>query len=210
MRSMRRKTTPKVRDGKVQRKNRNAVTPHYLNTPQDRPAVDRQRPGQGYRHLLTKRQVHQFIDLLPDWCELSRGLRAVVLAPGERGVLGWHRPGVVAICAWSRELEEDWDADFIEEHKDVLDRLGVVREPVHHDPIDEWRVHPSLERCRFSEASASGFQLMHVFLHELGHHHDRISTRSKRRASRGERYAEQYAFRYSEHIWSKYQAAFGW
>ena len=44
-----------------------------------RPALVRQRPGQGHRHLLTKRQLYQFIDLLPDWEELSLGLKAVLL-----------------------------------------------------------------------------------------------------------------------------------
>ena len=45
MRSSQRKTTPKVRDGKVQRKNRWALTPNYENTPQDRPVFDRRRAG---------------------------------------------------------------------------------------------------------------------------------------------------------------------
>ena len=51
---------------------------------------------------------------------------------------------------------------------------------------------------------------MHVFLHELGHHHDRITTRSMQTPSRGEGYAEEYAHRYGEQMWQKYFDVFGW
>lgn len=210
MRSRPRKTAPKVRDGKAQRKNRSALTPHYSNTPQARPAVDRQRPGAGYRHLITKKQLYQFIDLLPDWDELSRGLNAVVLAPGSHRTMGWYGPGIVAVCAWDAELQREWHNDFIEEHRGVLDRLGVEREPICDDPCNEWIADPSFQLCKFTEASARGFQLTHVFLHELGHHHDRMTTKSKRRASRGEDYAERYANQYAEQIWDGYFGKFGW
>lgn len=174
--------------------------------------MDRQRPGQGYRHLLTKQQVYQFIDILPDWGELSRGLNAVVLAPGDESAMGWHRPGVVAVCAWDADLECEWDTEFLEPHQDVLLRLGVPKESIYHTLEDEQfaRPDPLAQLCRFTERSARGFQLMHVFLHELGHHHDRMTTRSRRRASRGESYAEQYAIRYGEQIWESYFKVFGW
>ncbi len=206
MRSSQRKSTPKVRDGKVQRKNRAALTPNYWNTPQDRPDFDRQRAGSGFRHLLAKKQLYQFIDLLPDWPELSRGLNAVVLAPGA-DVLGWHLPGIVAICAWDSNLEEVWDTDFVDDNREVLDRLGVDREPFH---VDGHKIDASRQRCRFTEESARGFQLMDVFLHELGHHHDRMTTKSRVNASRGENYAEEYVRRYAEQIWNGYFDAFGW
>jgi len=207
MRSRQRKTTPKVQDGKVQRKNRAAFTPNYWNTPQDRPAFDRQRPGSGFRHLLTKKQLYQFIDLLPDWTELSHGLNAVLLAPGDPDLFGWHLPGIVAICAWDSYLEQEWGNDFIVENREILDLLGVEREPIYDD---DGRADPSSQLCRFTETSARGYQLMDVFLHELGHHHDRMTTKSKVAASRGENYAEEYAERYAEQIWNGYFDAFGW
>ena len=46
--------------------------------------------------------VERFIRLLPDWGELSRGLNAVVLAPGKFKLDGWYRRGIVAVCAWDR------------------------------------------------------------------------------------------------------------
>ena len=102
--------------------------------------------------------------------------------------------------------------DFIEAHRHVLDRLDVPIEPVFDTPEDEECCRPKLfsQVCRFTEESARGFQLMHVFLHELGHHHDRMTTRSKRFASRGEGYAEHYANRYADRIWQRYLELFGW
>jgi hypothetical protein len=50
---------------------------------------------------------------------------------------------------------------------------------------------------------------MHVLLHELGHHHDRMTTRSRNEAARGESYAETYANRYADRIWEAYEAEFG-
>lgn len=48
-----------------------------------------------------------------------------------------------------------------------------------------------------------------MFLHELGHHVDRISTRSRRESSRGEAFAEDFALRRAERLWPAFVAAFG-
>ena len=48
-----------------------------------------------------------------------------------------------------------------------------------------------------------------IFLHELGHHHDRMTTRSRRGTARGEAYAENYALAYADRIWDGYVDAFG-
>ncbi len=198
MNRQRRKTAPKVVDGKVQWKSRWAETPSYYNTPQEIPAIDRQRPGPGYRHLIKKKDLVSFISILPDWTELSVGLDVVVLAPGERGCHGWHQPGIVAICAWERELWHETSGEFVEEHQDLLDRLGVAVEKKQRDYI-----------CKFDEASARAFQFLHIMLHELGHHHDRMTTESQYEAARGEDYAEQYAKRYEKTIWHRYFEVFG-
>jgi hypothetical protein len=42
--------------------------------------------------------------------------------------MGWHLPGVVAICAWEQDLW--WDQtkpEWLVEHAHVLDLLGVER-----------------------------------------------------------------------------------
>lgn len=198
MARMVRKTTPGVKRGRVQRKNRPDLSPHYTHAQPGQPVIDRHRPGKGYRHLLLKRDIKRFLDLLPEWEELSRDLKAVVLAEGEPDCFGWHMPGIVAVCAWSREIAGEWYYEFVEEHADVLDRLQVGREKK-----SESTVH-----LNWTEQSAKGFQLMHVLLHELGHHHDRVTTRSQREASRGERYAEKYARDHGKKLWDAYFKAF--
>jgi hypothetical protein len=61
----------------------------------------------------------------------------------------------------------------------------------------------------FTESTARAHQLLATLLHELGHHHDRITTKSKIRASRGEGYAESYAKKYANQIWERYIETFG-
>ena len=63
------------------------------------------------------------------------------------------------------------------------------------------------ELC-FTEGTARAYLLLHIFLHELGHHHDRMTTRT-RRGSRGEPYAEAYAHAHAETVWTRYMDAFG-
>jgi hypothetical protein len=65
------------------------------------------------------------------------------------------------------------------------------------------------EQLEWTESQARACQLLHVLLHELGHHHDRMTNRSKTRAARGEPYAERYALRYEAGIWDAYLQEFG-
>ena len=198
MRCINRKTAPKVVGGKPVRKNRWAETPNYYNTPQDTPAIDRRRSGPGYRHFLKKRDVERFINLLPDWKELSVGLNAIVLSPGRQTSDGWHRSGVVAVCAWKIEREIETCHWYWHAHRKLFDQIGVPVEKIDDDTY----------LCKFTESTIRAYQLLHILLHELGHHHDRMTTRSKR-CSRGEGYAERYALRYADRIWESYLEEFG-
>ena len=192
-----RKTTPKVRDGKVQRKNRHQPTPDYYNTPQDMPVLERQRPGKDHRHVIRKKHLIDFISILPDWSELAVGLNAVLLAP-EGDADGWYRPGVVAVCAWPRRVWVQWMPWYYHEHSQVLGRLEVPCDKVSGEYL-----------CRFTEGTARAYQLLHILLHELGHHHDCMTTRSQQDSGRGEGYAERYALEYSDLIWSRYLEVLG-
>lgn len=58
--------------------------------------------------------------------------------------------------------------------------------------------------CHFSDASIQAFLLLHVLLHELGHHHDRMTSRPRGAITRGESYAEEYARKYEKLIWADY------
>jgi hypothetical protein len=189
-----RRTATKVRDGRVLKKNRWAVTPTYFNTEQVHVVIDREAAGPGYRHLVRKEHIRRFINFLPDWKELSVGLNAIVLARGQPGSDGWHTKGVVGLCAWERELWRVVGQGYYQDHADLLSRLRV---PIHD------------RHAEFTEATARACQLLHILLHEFGHHHDRMSTRAKRRTSRGEGFAEDYAAKYEALIWNRYLDEFG-
>jgi hypothetical protein len=181
----------------AQSRDRVEPTPSYWNTEQPYPVVDKERPGRGYRHLLRKQDVLGFIELMPNWNELAEGLDAIVLAQGESGLEGWYTEGVGGICAWERDLWRRHPVHYFEENEGVFRRLGVECERRGEKVL-----------CRFTENQARAFQLLNILMHELGHHHDRINTRSKFECSRGEPYAEEYALRYERIIWERYIQVF--
>lgn len=193
-----RRISTKVVGGKVQRKDRFDETPSYWNTSQPIPVIDRQRPGPGYRHMLLKRDVEDFIEILPDWDELSVGLDAIVLAEGEEGMYGWYDMGVIGICAWPRKIWVRESRDHYGDHKDLFERLGV--EP---DFRGEWVL------WKHTEATVKAFQLMRVLVHELGHHYDRMNSRNQEFCGRGEDFAENYAIRNQPLIMERYFERFG-
>jgi len=200
MRHFIRKTTPKVVRGKVCPKSRTTPTWNFDSPASgELPSIIREKPGPGFRHVLKKRDIERFLHLLPDWKQLSSGLNAIVLAQGETECDGWHAPGIVAICAWERGLwRKDTQYDY-ENDRDLLQRLEV--------PIESGG--GKLRVCKFTEASVRGFQLLRVLLHELGHHHDQMTTRSRKQPSRGELYAESYARKHEKQIWHSYLSTFG-
>ncbi len=69
-----RKTAPKVRGGKVQRKNRTAPSPEIYGREPLQLQIRRLPAGRGYSHVLSRREVERFVRLIPDLAELSRGL----------------------------------------------------------------------------------------------------------------------------------------
>jgi hypothetical protein len=137
-----RRTAMKVRDGRVLKKNNWRLDPSdYQTVPQTEIRLDRRRPPEGSRHLITIAQLRRFIALLPDWDEVAVGLDAVVLDSAD-DCAGWCGPGVVAICSWPHELWEYWSAGMVAEHQAILDLLEVERVPVedsveHREHLDE-------------------------------------------------------------------------
>jgi hypothetical protein len=81
----------------------------------------------------------------------------------------------------------------------VFLRLGV---PVRQEGPDSFR-------CEFTPGTIRAYQLPHVLLHELGHHRDRMSTRSRARSARGKNYAEDYALEHEQIVWGRYLDTFG-
>jgi hypothetical protein len=171
-----RRTTPRVRDGRVQKKNNWRLDREdYFAVPQSEIRVDRCDPALGHRHLITVAQLRCFLELLPDWDELAIGLRAIVLDSAD-DCMGWHDRGVVAVCGWEQELWwMDSDPAFVADRRDLFELLGGEYEQLGR----RWEV-------RWTEAQARAFQLLHILPHELGHHHDRMTTRSRLQSARGE------------------------
>jgi hypothetical protein len=183
-----------VKSGQQYRNERSSPVAPDHNAPRLYPQIFRKHPGPGYRHVLLIRHIRGFLTILPESPTLAVGLNAILLAPGRPDCDGFHRPGLVAICAQPRNLSQFVASRaYVEEHGDIFDRLGV---PI--ETCDEGHV------LHFTEATLRAYQLLHVFLHELGHHHDRMTTRSRRQASRGERFAEEYARTHGDLIWSRY------
>ncbi len=196
MKSHYRKSDPKTVGGKPLR-----VTNQQRTLQTKDPSlltIDRSKPGRGFRHLVTRRDVVRFLSLLPDWDELAVGLDTIVLAKGSTMRDGWHRRGIVGLCAWEHEIWRTVSRTYYDAHSDLLGRIGVPAIPEENEVM-----------LRFSSPQAKAFQLLHVLLHELGHHHDRMTTRYKSRASRGEAYAEQYANEYADRIWDQYICVVG-
>jgi hypothetical protein len=160
--------------------------------------IDRRKPGRGFRHVLKPKDIRAFIEILPDWDQLSVGLDAIVLAAGSREVYGYHTRGVVHICAWEKDLWLTFPLGSFEGQRVVIERLGVPYEREKDGVV-----------CKFDEEKAKAHQLLATMLHELGHHHDRMTTNQKTYPGRGEAYAETYARRYAERIWVRYQEVFG-
>lgn len=196
-----RRQTPKVKDGRVQKKNRHDLTPNYWSQVPRTLVFDKKRPGYGYKHFLRRVDILNFISLLPDWDELSKGLRAVILDQGNDEYDGsyYYTAGVVTICAWPRKQWIETDKEWYSKHKELLQRLKVECEEQQNGSII----------CKFNPTQIRAYQLLHIFLHELGHHHDQMTTRSKWQPSRGENYAETYALKYEQIIWQRYVEAFG-
>jgi len=189
----------RVRDGRVQKKNNWARDRgDYTAWTQAEIRIDRKAPSYGCRHLITVAQLREFLDLLPDWDQLTIGLEAIVLDNAD-DAMGWCSPGVVAVCAWEADLwwEEAYPS-WVEHHHAILDTLDVVYERVADGRYD----------VRWTENQARAFQLLHVLPHELGHHHDRMTNRSKLRIARGEPYAEDYAIRVMNDVLPLYSRRF--
>lgn len=190
-------TSPKVINGTVQKKNRHELTPTYWNTPQKMPVIDKERPGRGYRHLLNRKHILQFIEIIPEWDKLSEGLDAILLARGNYRVDGWYGRGVIGVCAWERDLWREAPDAYFQAHEECFSRLGVESER-------QGKYHV----CQFTEKTARAYLLLHIFLHELGHHHDRMTTKRQTRTGRGESYAEHWAFKHEKTVWDAYLKRF--
>jgi hypothetical protein len=194
----RRKVAPKVRDGSVQKKHNHQPTAGLGHV------LDRVSPAKGWRHVVTKRDIRLLTTIIPDWPTLSQGIESIVLTSSGGSYDGYYRvyrregTGSIEIPAWEGDLWKVWEHDYFAEHRELLLRLGVACE-LQDDGV----------QCRFTLHQAKAFLLLHVFLHELGHHVDRMQTKAQRDFPRGEEFAERYANALLSSIWPAYLRVFG-
>jgi len=192
-----RRTATKVKDGRVQRKNRRRPTGHegYV--------LDRESPGRGFRHVVSKRGLQAFIDIVPGWDRFSERLERIVLAaPGDNcdgAYEFFHREetGAIYLHAWHEDLWTDLTVPYFEYHQHIFDTLSVS-----YDRRED------CVTCRFTEAQARAFMLLHIFMHEVGHHYDRIHQKHLG-SSKGEDYAERFATSRFDQLFPAYVRVFG-
>lgn len=201
-----RRTATKVKGGKVQRKNRRTFT--CL----ERLVVDRESPGNGFRHIVTKADVLTFIELIPDWERLSDRLERISLVGAGKFYDGLYQfysreeSGVISLCAWPEDLWFDVSCEYFADHKVIFDRLGLAYENTR--TAKDNSSETTIATCRFTETQAKAFILLHIFMHELGHHYDQIHQKHWG-SSRGETYAEKFAMDRFDFLFPLYVAAFG-
>ncbi len=191
--SINRKTAMKVKGGRVQRKNR------HVPTTRQGYVIDRESPRKGFRHVVTKAHLVRFLELIPDWPLVSVGLERVVLGGGEDGTDGCYeyfhreRTGSIRLEAWSTEDRVELQRDYYEAHRTLFDRFSVTS-------LQEERARVT---AYFSEVQARAFLLLHVFMHELGHHRERM-LRKESGIQLRESFAESFANQRFEELWERY------
>jgi hypothetical protein len=195
---LRRKVTPKVKDGVVQKKHRHQPTAALGYV------LDRQSAARGCRHILSKKDIREFTAIIPNWPDLALGLESIVLTragsdhDGLYRIFHGERTGSIEIPAWDGDLWQVFTPEHYEEHREFFERLGLATE----------RTEDGVE-CRFTMGQARAFLLLHVFLHELGHHVDRMESKARNSTRRGDQFAEAFANRLSAEIWPQYIRIFG-
>ena len=191
-----RRTALKVRNGRVLKKNRPTLSVHQRIT------ILRRSPGLGFRHVVTKEDLLAFLDIIPGWPKYSAGLERIELEAGSDATEGsyafYHREetGGIYLCAWPDSLWVTWDRAHFDYHPQ-LQELGVASE-----------VKDKTVECRFTLAQARAFLLLHVFVHELGHHWQSINRRHHS-TKLDEDFAECFANVRWPELHSRYVQVFG-
>jgi hypothetical protein len=188
-------TAPKVRGGKVQKKNNHRLTLKrgYV--------ITRASPKRGYRHVVSKQDLLDFLELIPGVEGLLANIECIHLGGGRPGADGMYigyfreKSGVIRIEAWPKDLAFDLAADYFDAHRMIFERIHL-----------KFEKKGDVVHCWFDEAKARAFLLVHVFLHELGHHHD-FTLRNE--TSSGEAFAERFSRDLEELVWPAYVRKFG-
>lgn len=146
-----RKTATRIKNGKVQRKNRHTKTPNYWNTRQSEICIDVEDPGKGYKHFLKKRDIIQFTDIFPDRELIEIELDTIVLARYDNGYNRYYQDGVICICAWEKEMTRRMSPEYFDLHKALFDIIDL-----------KYSLKKDSVICYFTENQIKAFQLLRV------------------------------------------------
>ncbi len=252
------KTTPRVKDGRVQRKNHRDVS----TGDGDSVRILVEVPGLGYRHVVTREQIERFVQLIPDWPVISRGLDEIAFVDGSESRDGYYWDGSIEVTAWCDPPPIVVNAHYYADHRHIWERLGVpkrsapsllgtvyghfegdevggdlqtmlwdhfevyaftVKANADHTQWEifdddsspgtliaevtqiggELHVYETCMSMQFTRKTAAAYQLLHVLLHELGHHVDAMQRPHRGWSVRGESYAEYWAERCATQIWDE-------
>jgi hypothetical protein len=193
-----RKTNPGVRGGKVQKKNWDGTTHNYWDHEPSEIVIERRRPGAGFRHFVTVDEIRRFTALIPKWNEVSKGLRAIVFVPFNPFWYGrYNCEGILQVSAWPHELWLEVGKDNFERDKGLFELLKIEIEDLPHGHL----IKPS-------EGQVKAMQLLGTFLHELGHHVDRMNSRKRDNCHNGEPFALAYESEWRERLYPAYLREF--
>lgn len=191
-----RKSAPGVKGGKVQKKNRQTLSPDIYEHEFDELVVIRERPLKGYFHAVTPSDVRRWVRRIPEWAAVTDQVKAVVLTEGGDWAFGrYNNAGIIKIDAWPKRPEP------------LAERKDWLVERIWEASGSPWRSYD--QPVALSRSEAKAFLLLGTFLHELGHHLDRITTRSGLDAANGEPFAIDYELRRQRELWDAYLEEFG-
>lgn len=201
---MHRRTAPKVKDGRVQRKNRwtrpvNTVGANGV-------AIERVHPGKGFQHAVSQDELFSFLHNLPDWPDLARGLNRIILDEGWDDWYGYYRAGTIGLRAFYRDFTIAFDPAKRLRDRDFFEMLAVDVEQV----MDLEAETPTVTQviCHVTRPIARAFMLVHVLSHEFGHHVDRMQNQL-RFCPHGEPFAYRYEWSHAPQFWQTYLRVFG-
>ena len=152
--------------------------------------IERERSGRGWRHVVSRADVERFVELIDDWDELAEALSVIRLAAGA-WTFGYSNPHAIAVRAFPRDM-----------------RVPMVRFDCFARRVLSLLEVPAVGRCfHFQPDTARAWQLLDVFMHELGHHVD-MRSNAMMRARGGEYFAIRFAADRLVVLWPRYRRAF--
>lgn len=198
-----RKTTPKVRDGQVQKKDRHQWTEFQDLLDSDAFSTIKMKPEDGYMHVVDRKSVLDFVELIPGWSEMSKGLSALVL--GSDGCSSQtdinYSPksyNSIWLSPFPKDMTLYWSAGFASEHRSIAESLGVELKWLESgEAVTEW-----------TKPQAQAWQLLHLFLYDL-YCHNECTTQENDDYHHQHKLAEEYSIKTAQLIISDYERVVG-